>query len=250
MVLSAVFSFFIFGLEAELLGPILTIVLLLTLSFIGDRLFLVFIKAKEVGQNYEDVYGRLQNLACRMEVQNIKLYKTFYLPANVYILHPFFGPPALIFSMDFFDNASDEVIANVLSRAVRQVKSNRSRFTQLIVLFQFCLMSPKYFLESIGLKSLGVLYAFILFPLEYIKDFVVGQSIKNSSNMVELDNDTQVAYYLDKFNSKHTSYLVDLGKDFALYQRSEAGLWDVLLNSYGRTVNRYNHERFDERKSQ
>ena len=68
--------------------------------------------------------------------------------------------------------------------------------------------------------------------------------------MVELSNDTQVVYYLDKFSSKHTSYLVDLGKDIALYQRSENGLWDVLLNSYGRTVNRYNHERFDERESQ
>lgn len=243
-------SFFIFGLEAELFGPTVIIILLLVLSFIGDRLFLVFVKAKEVGQKYEDIYGKLQNMACRMEVSNIKLYKTFYLPANVYILHPFFGPPALIFSMDFFDNASDEVIANVLSRAVRQVKSNRSRFTQLIVLFQFCLMSPKFFFDKVGLKSIGVLYAFILFPLEYIKDFVVGQSIKNSSNMVELDNDTQVAYYLDKFTSKHTSYLVDLAKDFALYQRSENGLWEVLLNSYSRTVNRYNHERFDERKNQ
>lgn len=231
------------------MGPILTLSLLLILSFIGDRLFLVFIKAKEVGQSYGEIYSKLQNLACRMEVRNIRLYKTFYLPANVYVLHPFFGEPALIFSMDFFDKASDEVIANVLSRAVRQIKSKRSRYTQLIVLFQFCLMGPKYFLESIGLKSLGVLYAFILFPLEFIKDFVVGQSIKNSSNMVELDNDTQVAYYLDKFNSKHTSYLVDLGKNFALYQRSEDSLWDVLLNSYGRTINRYNHERLDERKN-
>lgn len=238
-----------FGLEGELLGPALTVILLFVLSFIGDRVFLVFIQAKEVGQSYGEIYGKLQNLACRMEVKSIRLYKTFYLPSNVYILHPFFGAPALIFSMDFFDKASDEVIANVLSRAVRQVKSKRSRFTQLIVLFQFSLMAPKYFFESIGLKNLGILYAFILFPLEFIKDFVVGQSIRNSSNMIELDNDTQVAYYLDKFNSKHSSYLVDLGKNFALYQRSEDGLWDVLLSSYGRTINRYNHERLDERKN-
>jgi len=248
--MSAVLSFFILGLEYEMTGPVIVLVFLFILTLIGDRVFLVFVRAKEVGQKYEHIYGRLQNLACRMEVKNIKLYKTFYLPANVYILHPFVGPPALIFSMDFFDKASEEMITNVLDKAVRQVKSKRSRFAHLISLFQFCLMSPKYIFEAFGLRVIGVLYGFLFFPLEYIKDFVVGLSIKNSSSMVELNNDTQVAYYLDKFSSKHTSYLVDLGKDFALYQRSENGLWDVLLNSYGRTVNRYNHERLDERESQ
>ncbi|MBC99624.1 MAG: hypothetical protein CME63_17905 [Halobacteriovoraceae bacterium] len=248
--MSAVLTFFIFGLELEFLGPLLTIAALLILSIIGDRLFLVFVKAKEVGQKYEDIYSRLQNLACRMEVSPIKLYKTFYLPANVYILHPIFGPPALIFSMDFFDKADEEMISNVLYRAVAQVKSRKSRFSNIVSFFQFLLMTPRYLFEVIGLKSVGLLYAFILFPFEYIKDFVVGQSIKNSSTVVELDNDTQVAYYLDKFKSSSPNYLSDLGKDLALYQRTESGLWEVLLNSYGRTINRYNHERFDERENQ
>ena len=243
-------AFFWLGIELEYIGPLLVLLFLALIVLIGDRVFLVFIKAKEVDHKYEEIYEKIQNLACRLEVRNIRLYKTFYLPANVYILHPYFASPALIFSMDFFDNADEEIIGSVLEKAVRQVKSKKSRFAQLISLFQFCLMSPRYFFESIGLKAVGVLYAFFLFPLEYIKDFVVGQSIKNSSSVVELNNETQVAYYLDKFKSNHTSCLVDLGKDFSLYQRAERGLWDVLLNSYGRTVNRYNHERFDERESQ
>ncbi len=248
--MSAVLSFFWLGLELEFVGPVFVLMFLLIILLIGDRVFLVFIKAKEVDHKYEAIYEKLQNLACRLEVRNIRLYKTFYLPANVYILHPYFGSPALIFSMDFFDNADKELINSVLEKAVRQVKSKKSKFAQLVSLFQFSLMSPRYIFESLGMKAIGVLYAFLLFPLEYIKDFVVGQSIKNSSSVVELNNETQVAYYLDKFKSNHTSYLVDLGKDFALYQREERGLWDVLLNSYGRTLNRYNHERFDERESQ
>jgi ABC-type multidrug transport system fused ATPase/permease subunit len=248
--MAAVLSFFMFSIEWELLGPLLVLFFLFIIITIGDRVFLVFIKAKEVDQKYEEIYERLQNLACCAEVKNIKLYKSFYLPANAYILHPYVGPPALIFSMDFFDKASDEVITNVLEKAVLQIKTKRSRFAHVISLFQFCLMSPRYIFEKAGLGILGLVYAFILFPMEYIKDFVVSLSIQNSINMIELDKDTQVAYYLDKFKSNHTNYLVDLGKDFALYQRSEFGLWDVLLNSYGRAVNRYNHERFDERENQ
>lgn len=247
LLLSSVLGFFTLGLKGELYLPLLFLTFIFFILLFGDRVFLVFIKAKEVDARYESLYARLQNLSCLRGVKKVHLYESFRLPANIYIIHPYFSTPVIIVAREFFENGDIAMVESALEKAVVQIRSKKLRFSNIISLLQFSMMAPKYFFEKINLTTVSVIYSYIFLPLEFIKDFVVNSSLKLSGELIDKESDLRVTFYLDRFKENQSSDIIDLSKSFVLYKRPEQGLWGLLLNSYGNTINRFNHERANER---
>lgn len=235
-----ILGFFFLGINGELYAFATAVCLLLITLFLGDRIFLVLIRAKSIEPKSQRVLYNLQNLSCLQGVGEVRVYVSFLIPANAYCIHPFFGDPCLIFSKEVIEKADEDVLSNSIEKALESFSSKKLRFSHFVTLLVSLLFLPKYWLERVGLGIVALVYSYLFFPVAFIKDFMLLASQASALKDLEKHSDElRAVYFLERFPEHSTGFLAALAEDFKLYPKRKMGLWPSLLNDHNSISNSY-----------
>ena len=235
-----IFGFFFLGLNGEIYSVAFALCSLTITLLLGDRIFLVLIRAKAIEPKNQKILYSLQNLSCLQGVGEVRVYVSFLIPANAYCIHPFFGDPCLIFSKEVIEQADDDVIENSMEKALRSFSSKRLRFAHMVTLLVSLLFLPKYWLDKVHLGFLAVVYSYLFFPVVFIKDFMLAVSQTSAfTDQAKHSVELRAIYFLERFPESSGGFLSSLAEDFSLYPKRKMSLWPSLLGDHNSITNSY-----------
>ncbi len=235
-----ILGFFFLGLNGEAYALSFALLVLIVTLLVGDRIFLVLIRAKAVEPSDQKVLYNLQNLSCLKGIGEVRVYVSFFVPANAYCIHPFFGDPCLIFSSHVIEQENQQVVSNAIEKAIFHFSEQKLRFAHFVVLLIGLLQLPKFWLENIRLGYLSVIYSFLFYPITLVKDFMMTNSkLSSFSKTKSHSSELRAVYYLEKFPSEKSGFLASIAEDFSLYPKRKMGLWPSLVGDYSSLLNSY-----------
>jgi hypothetical protein len=236
-----ILGFFLLGMNGEAYALAFALLLLVVTLFLGDRIFLVLIRAKSIEPRNQKVLYNLQNLSCLKGIGEVRVYVSFLVPVNAYCIHPFFGDPCLIFSREVIEQADEEVISNAIEKAIAHFEKKRLRFAHFVSLLTSLLLLPKFWLESLRLGYLGVVYSYLFFPIVFVKDYMMAAAHQRGLEETSSSHSTELraVYFLERFSRQQEGFLAGLAEDFSLYPKRKMGLWAALLGDYNSISNSY-----------
>lgn len=226
-------GFFALGIGGEFVGFFISLILILMITVLADRLFLVAIKAKEIDSRNHKIYFLLQNITCYKRIGEVRLYRTYTLTPNVYCLHPFFGFPCVIISDKILDTDDEEIWNSSLNLALEHIQEGKGQLATLVSFLTAFIFMPVYFLRHWKLNFLSVIYGYFIYPVLLVKDYV-----KETSNRVKPNNQLlRLTYFLERFSSNNSSFVDDLSSDFAVFGKRNLSLWPSVLGSFSSLKN-------------
>lgn len=239
-------GFFLINPFGEIYGLLASLGVILIIMLLADRLLLVSIGAKEISKSAHDVMFIIQNQSCKLGLSNIRVYKSFKVPAGVYCLHPIFNRPCLILSNDFFEIDSSQMREIYLVEALEFIKSGRGRFSSLVSYVAFLIFFPAHLFNRLSLKSCSILFLYALLPLYFLKDYVVESNYR--SILRGKDEFIQASYHLERFKNTEKNIVNYLITDFSVFRKKDVSLWATLLGGYDSIFS--NYVKLNERKAE
>lgn len=154
-----------FGFFVGLACAILTF---LFLSFWGEKLILVFAKARYVTDD-EILINQVKNFCCHIEIPEVKVYWSNVFVNNLYYANSYFGKPALIIGKNIYKDFSRNELNSLIYASLLKLKSNEAKHRTIASLIFLIIYSPVYLLRSFisHAPSIKVLNVF-LYPAYYL----------------------------------------------------------------------------------
>jgi len=175
------FIFFIFFLSFGLVGLlfnlhygffaglIVAIALLLIISFWGEKLVLVFAKARYVTDD-EILINQVKNFCIHCEIPEVKVYWSNIFVNNLYYTDSYFGKPSLIIGKNIYRNFTRNELNSLIYASLLKLRTREAQHRTVASLIFSILYSPIYLIRSFfsNKNILRVLNVF-LYPAYYLK---------------------------------------------------------------------------------
>jgi len=152
-----------------LIGLILALTIFIFLSLWGEKLILIFSKARYVTDD-EILINQVKNFCCHCEIPEVKLYWSNVFVNNLYYTNSYFGKPALIIGKNIYKTFTRNELNSLIYASLLKLKSTESKHLTMASLIFFILYSPVYLLREMfeNKNAIRVLNIF-LYPAYFIK---------------------------------------------------------------------------------
>jgi hypothetical protein len=150
-------------------GLAFAIMIFIIISFWGEKLILVFAKARYVTDD-EILINQVKNFCCHCEIPEVKIYWSNVFVNNLYYTNSYFGKPALIIGKNIYKTFSRNELNSLIYASLLKLKSNEAKHRTVASLIFLILYSPVYLLRSAsGNQSAKDVLNIFLYPAYYLK---------------------------------------------------------------------------------
>ena len=151
-IISCAFAGLLFDLTmGPWVGVALSLVILAFLSKWGEKLVLVFAKARYVSDD-EFLINQVKNLSCHLNINEVKIYWSNSFVNNVYFTDSHFGKPALIIGKNIYKQFTRNELNSLIYASLLKIKSGEAKNRTMVSLLFTILYSPVYIMRAL-LKS-------------------------------------------------------------------------------------------------
>lgn len=138
-------------------------------SFWGEKLILIFAKARYVTDD-EILINQLKNFCCHCEIPEVKIYWSNIFVNNIYYTNSYFGKPALIIGRNIYNTFSRNELNSLIYASLLKLKSNEAKHRTIASLIFLVLYSPVYLLRSVvGKRPIANVLNVFLYPAYFLK---------------------------------------------------------------------------------
>lgn len=162
-----------------------SLVVLAFFSKWGEKLVLVFAKARYVGDD-ESLINQVKNFSCHLNISEVKIYWSNAFVNNVYYTDSYFGKPALVIGKNVYNQFSRNELNSLIYASLLKIKSGEAKNRTMVSLLFTILYSPVYILRALFKsyrlrRNLEIFFypAFSLKTLMY----------ENEKNVMSFDNE-------------------------------------------------------------
>lgn len=151
-IISCAFAGLLFNLTTgPWIGIVISIVVLAFLSKWGEKLVLIFAKARYVSDD-ESLINQVKNFSCHLNISEVKIYWSNTFVNNVYYTDSYFGKPALIIGKNIYKQFTRNELNSLIYASLLKIKSGEAKNKTMVSLIFTALYSPVYILRAL-LKS-------------------------------------------------------------------------------------------------
>ena len=159
-----------FSLEyGHVIGIALGLALLLVTIFWGEKIILIFLRARYVGEN-EDLINQVRNFCLHLKVDEVKIYWSGLFVNNVYFTSSFFGTPAIIIGKNVYKSFQRNELNALIYASLLKIKKKEAAEMTMSSVSLFFWMLPIHLLY-LKFKSPQVrkIMTTLYFPLTYLR---------------------------------------------------------------------------------
>ena len=124
-------------------GILLAVILIALFSKWGEKLILVFAKARYVTDD-ESLINQVKNFCCHLSINEVKVYWSNAFVNNVYYTDSYFGKPALIIGKNIYSQFTRNELNSLIYASLLKIKSKEAKNRTLVSLIFLVLYSPVY----------------------------------------------------------------------------------------------------------
>jgi hypothetical protein len=150
-------------------GPIVGCVIALIIFYMGEKIILVFARARYVTDD-ELLINQVKNFCTHVGVSEAKVYWSNVYVNNFYYAHSQWGKPTLIIGKNVYKSLSRTELNSLIYASLLKIKNNEAKHRTIATLIFFMLYSPLFALKSFfkGELASRVLDTF-LYPAYFLK---------------------------------------------------------------------------------
>lgn len=126
---------------------ILAVVLIVLFAKWGEKLVLVFAKARYVTDD-ESLVNQVRNFCCHLSINEVKIYWSNAFVNNVYYADSYMGKPALIIGKNIYQQFTRNELNSLIYASLLKIKSKEAKNRTLVSLIFLVLYSPVYLVRS------------------------------------------------------------------------------------------------------
>ncbi|MBC7711976.1 MAG: hypothetical protein H7177_01460 [Rhizobacter sp.] len=201
-----------------MVGCLLAVIILVLFSKWGEKLVLVFAKARYVTDD-ETLINQVKNFCVHLNVHEVKIYWSNAFVNNVYYSDSYFGKPALIIGKNIYNQFSRNELNSLIYASILKIKSGEAKNRTMVSLIFFVLYSPVYIIRSFfnsykARKNLEIFFypAFSIKTMMYENEKSVINFDSEVGKMIGLKKDYMAALFkithLPSFNERTIGALV------------------------------------------
>lgn len=151
------------------IGLAVALFIFIFLSIWGEKLILIFGKARYVTDN-EILINQVKNFCCHCEIPEVKVYWSNVFVNNVYYANSYYGKPALIIGKNIYNTFTRNELNSLIYASLLKLKTNEVKHRTMASLIFFILYSPVYLLRSlIKNESIVRVLNVFLYPAYFLK---------------------------------------------------------------------------------
>ena len=133
------------------IGLVLSVLVLGLLSKWGEKIVLVFARARYVSDD-ESLINQVKNFSCHLNIKEVKVYWSNTFVNNVYFTYSLFGKPALIIGKNIYKQFTRNELNSLIYASLLKIKSGEAKNRTMVSLLFIILYSPIYIIRAL-LKS-------------------------------------------------------------------------------------------------
>lgn len=150
-------------------GQLIAILIFVILAFWGEKIILVFAKARYVTDD-EFLINQVKNFCCHSEIPEVKVYWSNVFVNNLYYTNSYFGKPALIIGRNVYKTFSRNELNSLIYASLLKLKTNEAKNRTMASLIFLILYSPVYLLRAlIAHKPTVAILNIFLYPAFFLK---------------------------------------------------------------------------------
>lgn len=208
-------------------GLILALLIFIVLSFWGEKLILIFAKARYVTDD-ELLVNQVKNFCCHCEIPEVKVYWSSVFVNNLYYTNSYFGKPALIIGKHIYNTFSRNELNSLIYASLLKLKTNEPKHRTVASLIFLILYSPVYLLRSAtGNGAMIYVLNVFLYPAYFLKSKLY------EKEKAVLKFDQEVSY----FDGLRKDYISALFKVNHLPVCNEGSVGGLLMNELNHVYN-------------
>lgn len=201
-----------------IVGPLLAVLIIAFYSKWGEKLVLVFARARYVTDD-EILINQVKNFCVHLNIHEVKVYWSSSFVNNVYYADSYFGKPALIIGKHIYQKFTRNELNSLIYASLLKIKSGEAKNRTLVSLIFLVLYSPVYVIRSFfnsykARKNMEIFFypAFSLKTLMYENETNVINFDSEVGKMVGLKKDYMAALFkishMPGFNERTVGALV------------------------------------------
>jgi hypothetical protein len=154
------------------IGPIVGGLISLMIFYMGEKIILVFAKARYVTDD-ELLINQVKNFCTHVGVKEAKVYWSNVYTNNFYYAHSHWGVPTLIIGKNVYKSLTRTELNSLIYASLLKIKNNEAKHRTIATLMFFMLYSPLFALKSLfqGELASRVLNTF-LYPAYFLKSMI------------------------------------------------------------------------------
>lgn len=130
------------------IGIAVSLVVLAFFSKWGEKLVLVFAKARYVSDD-ESLINQVKNFSCHLNISEVKIYWSNAFVNNVYYTDSYFGKPALVIGKNVYKQFSRNELNSLIYASLLKIKSGEAKNRTMVSLLFTILYSPVYIIRAL-----------------------------------------------------------------------------------------------------
>jgi hypothetical protein len=130
------------------IGIVVAVVVLAFLSKWGEKLVLVFAKARYVSDD-ESLINQVKNFSCHLNINEVKIYWSSAFVNNVYYADSYFGKPVLVIGKNIYKQFSRNELNSLIYASLLKIKSGEAKNRTMVSLIFTILYSPVYVVRAL-----------------------------------------------------------------------------------------------------
>ena len=148
-IISCAFAGLLFNLTmGPWVGIAFSLIVLVFLSKWGEKLVLVFAKARYVSDD-ESLINQVKNFSCHLNISEVKIYWSNAFVNNVYYTDSYFGKPALIIGKNIYKQFTRNELNSLIYASLLKIKSGEAKNKTMVSLLFTVLYSPVYIVRAL-----------------------------------------------------------------------------------------------------
>jgi hypothetical protein len=205
----------------------LAILFFIVFSFWGEKLILIFAKARYVTDD-EILINQMKNFCCHFEIPEVKIYWSNVFVNNLYYTNSYFGKPAIIIGKNIYKTFSRNELNSLIYASLLRLKSNEAKHRTVASLIFLTLYSPVYLLRStIRHKTAVTILNIFLYPAYFLKS----KLYEKEETVLSFDQE------VGAFEGLRKDYISALFKVNHLAVCSESSIGGLLMNELNHVKN-------------
>lgn len=208
-------------------GLLVATLVLLFISIYGEKLILIFAKARYVTDD-ENLINQVKNFCTHTEIPEVKVYWSNVFVNNLYYTNSYFGKPALIIGKNIYKNFTRNELNSLIYASLLKLKTSEAQHRTVASLIFFILYSPVYLLRTLtGNDSVIKVLNVFLYPAYYLKSNLY----ENEVDVLKFDQQ------VSKLDGLKKDYIAALFKVNHLPTCSEFSVGGMVMNELNHVKN-------------
>ncbi len=208
-------------------GLAVAAVILLFISLWGEKLILIFAKARYVTDD-EILINQVKNFCLHCEIPEVKVYWSNVFVNNLYYTNSYFGKPALIIGKNIYRTFTRNELNSLIYASLLKLKTREAQHRTVTSLIFFILYSPVYLVRSfVSHSTLHQILNVFLYPAYFLK----AKLYEKQSEVLEFDQKVSELVGLKK------DYIAALFKVNHLQACNEFSVGSLVMNELNHVKN-------------